>query len=381
MPGLLEYYLSPRLAQQQAAKEEEQQRQQEYMRAVNSAMLPEQRGPNPHQAALNDQLTRHGMTGQEQDYNRLFAPQMPAQQQQPGPVNPRMSMARQLMNSGNPKAFQLGLSMYQQAQDAAANKPVEAEDWKTTEAGGRKYFYRPSDPEGTMRPAISDDEFAKANYEAPEETLPMAGTGIEAQMINIVLDDSIPDDDPLKKIAKQRLERERTMPTPEGTYVIPGYDLGALDGTAAPDTGPRLVKKQPTEGEKTAGGFHYRMSAATKIIDGIRSADYDPTSLYERARGLTPWSSSEENQRYKQAAGDWIRAKLRKESGAVIGEDEMAAEYESYFPQVGDKPGTVKQKREARARATEAMKTNAGRSVNDSPASQGWKAAQAEGWR
>jgi hypothetical protein len=41
---------------------------------------------------------------------------------------------------------------------------------------------------------------------------------------------------------------------------------------------------------------------------------------------------SPEQQKYKQAADNWIRANLRKESGAVIGADEMAAEYATYFP-------------------------------------------------
>jgi len=68
-----------------------------------------------------------------------------------------------------------------------------------------------------------------------------------------------------------------------------------------------------------------------------------------------------EQQQYKQAADDWIRAKLRKESGAVIGEDEMRKEYETYFPQVGDLPEVIAQKAQARAIATNAMKTSAGR--------------------
>jgi hypothetical protein len=68
-----------------------------------------------------------------------------------------------------------------------------------------------------------------------------------------------------------------------------------------------------------------------------------------------------EQQQYKQAADDWIRAKLRKESGAVIGEDEMRKEYETYFPQIGDGPEVIAQKAQARAIATNAMRTSAGR--------------------
>jgi hypothetical protein len=69
---------------------------------------------------------------------------------------------------------------------------------------------------------------------------------------------------------------------------------------------------------------------------------------------------SPEQQKYKQAADNWIRANLRKESGAVIGADEMAAEYATYFPQPGDTPEVIAQKAEARRITTDAMKQNAG---------------------
>jgi hypothetical protein len=67
-----------------------------------------------------------------------------------------------------------------------------------------------------------------------------------------------------------------------------------------------------------------------------------------------------EQQRFKQAADDWIRSKLRKESGAVIGEAEMAAEYMTYFPQPGDDATVVEQKRQARAQAVRQMEIVAG---------------------
>lgn len=66
-------------------------------------------------------------------------------------------------------------------------------------------------------------------------------------------------------------------------------------------------------------------------------------------------------QRYKQAADDWIRAKLRKESGAVIGADEMAAEYNTYFPQPADSPELIAQKAQARRQAEAQIMQSAGR--------------------
>jgi hypothetical protein len=66
-------------------------------------------------------------------------------------------------------------------------------------------------------------------------------------------------------------------------------------------------------------------------------------------------------QQYDQAAQDWIRAKLRKESGAAIGVDEMKQEYATYFPMVGDTPEKIAQKAEARRVVTLGMGKSAGR--------------------
>lgn len=67
-----------------------------------------------------------------------------------------------------------------------------------------------------------------------------------------------------------------------------------------------------------------------------------------------------DQQRYRQAAMNWIRANLRKESGAAIGVDEMEQEYRTYFPVVGDTQEVIDQKRRARELTTQAMIRSAG---------------------
>jgi len=57
---------------------------------------------------------------------------------------------------------------------------------------------------------------------------------------------------------------------------------------------------------------------------------------------------------------DWVRAKLRKESGAVIGPKEMQDEIITYFPQPGDSAAVIKQKAESRRAAERAMSISAG---------------------
>ena len=72
-------------------------------------------------------------------------------------------------------------------------------------------------------------------------------------------------------------------------------------------------------------------------------------------------SMADPNERlYLQAADAWIRAKLRDESGAAIGEKEMEQEYATFFPQLNDTPETIAEKARQREVLTRQMGINAG---------------------
>lgn len=122
-----------------------------------------------------------------------------------------------------------------------------------------------------------------------------------------------------------------------------------------------------TEGERNAGGYAARMVEATKLLDKFEEkgrATYKTDALGGVplvGRALQTSAMTKDQQQYRQAQEDWVRAKLRKESGAAIGVDEMQNEIATYFPQPGDLPETVAQKRQARAVATQAMLQSAGR--------------------
>jgi len=107
--------------------------------------------------------------------------------------------------------------------------------------------------------------------------------------------------------------------------------------------------------ESEAAGFAGRMNDAGQIISQIeRLPDFNgvPEFLWQRPTRSLP----SEWQRYRQAGENWIRANLRRESGAVIGEDEMRDEFRVYFPQPGDSPQVIAQKAATRARAEQAMR-------------------------
>jgi hypothetical protein len=156
--------------------------------------------------------------------------------------------------------------------------------------------------------------------------------------------------------------------TPEGFVYVPKTP----GGVAIPVMGPSGQLKgvtggQPTEAQANAAGYAQRMELANSIISslpagsqpgwGTRTAEAVPFVGGAIARS----GQSPDTQKYDQAAQDWIRAKLRKESGAAIGKDEMAQEYATYFPQVGDSQEKLAQKAEARRVATLAMQKSAGK--------------------
>ena len=155
--------------------------------------------------------------------------------------------------------------------------------------------------------------------------------------------------------------------TPEGFFNVPKGG-----GVAVPVMGPSGQLKgasgAPTEGQSNAAGFAQRMELAQSIFEklpagsqpgmGTRVAEAVPFVGGALARGVV---QSADTQMYDQAAQDWIRAKLRKESGAAIGADEARQEYATYFPMVGDTPEKIAQKAEARRVVTLGMKNAAGK--------------------
>jgi hypothetical protein len=157
--------------------------------------------------------------------------------------------------------------------------------------------------------------------------------------------------------------------------------MDARQAAAAERELRRTEGGKPTESEQKAAGFAQRMELSNQLAKDIESkvseqqlAGKDVGTMYPTARtqalGRVPLvgdylqniGSSTQQQLYRQAQENWVRANLRKESGAVIGADEMRDEIKTYFPQPGDKPAQIAQKDLARQVTQEAMKTAAGKS-------------------
>jgi hypothetical protein len=157
--------------------------------------------------------------------------------------------------------------------------------------------------------------------------------------------------------------------TPEGFAYVPK----APGGQAMPvmGAGGQQLKgvsgSKPTEGETNAAGFAQRMELAQSIINNLPAGSQPGagTRLAEAVPffggALARTGQSVQTQQFDQAAQDWIRAKLRKESGAAIGVDEAKQEYATYFPMVGDSAEKIAQKAEARRVVTLGMQKSAGK--------------------
>ncbi|EKT4106575.1 transglycosylase SLT domain-containing protein [Stenotrophomonas maltophilia] len=173
----------------------------------------------------------------------------------------------------------------------------------------------------------------------------------------------------------QIVNRPRDMPVGGAGQVI---DNG--DGTTT-----YIPAGKTSEGERNAAGFYQRMAKAREEIDKLTGGGYNPTNARDRfgaAIDDTPLvggilapigraATSTEGQLYQQAAMNWIRANLRKESGAVIGPKEAADEYKNYFPVVGDTPELIKQKADFRRTLEAAMRSTAGGALPAPEASSG----------
>ena len=124
-------------------------------------------------------------------------------------------------------------------------------------------------------------------------------------------------------------------------------------------------KGKLTGEQRKALGFGDRMLNAEQILaevpNGLPDAGTQMAGAIPlvgnlaRNAAMTP-----DQQKYYNAAQEWIRAKLRKESGAVIGDQEAKDEFRTYFPMPGDSKETIAQKAKLRQFAIGSLAREAG---------------------
>lgn len=109
-------------------------------------------------------------------------------------------------------------------------------------------------------------------------------------------------------------------------------------------------------------GFYLRTQEAHQVLSELES---EGTDFWQQVAGNLPmgvgnFARSPEFQRYDQARRDFVNAILRRESGAVIADSEFDNADKQYFPQPGDSPEVIAQKRRNRETAIEGVRVGAG---------------------
>jgi hypothetical protein len=145
---------------------------------------------------------------------------------------------------------------------------------------------------------------------------------------------------------------------------------GAAAG-AAPQVSPYAPTGKLTGEESNARLFAGRMvnshnillGLEEKINEGVGGAIGGIATGFGNVRdapGIN-YLLSADRQKVIQAQRDFVNAVLRKESGAAIGDKEFSNAIRQYFPQPGEDPATIEQKRLNRMLVIEGMMAGAGR--------------------
>ena len=129
--------------------------------------------------------------------------------------------------------------------------------------------------------------------------------------------------------------------------------------------GGATVNKPKTEGQANATGFWDRVAIANTNLESLENqgTSFAGNVLAALPLGAGNWLQTEEFQLYSQSQEDWINAVLRDESGAAIGPAEFESAKTQYFPQVGDKPAVIAQKRANRKTKELGLYTKSGQNT------------------
>jgi hypothetical protein len=214
------------------------------------------------------------------------------------------------------------------------------------------------------------------------------GTSVEAQSLNGLMDANLLTPEQAMQLGAGKTvsgpNGEILFLTPQGVFGQPaqgGQPQPVAPATPASPSAPQqpqaggpqpgqpgmipLTAPKQTVDEKEAAGFTDRMMEAQTALSAAGETGQGWWGNIVAQNPYIPDFAesalmSGEFQSYDQARRNFINAQLRRESGAVISDEEFANANQQYFPQPGDTKEQVEQKREARETAIAAMRRSAG---------------------
>jgi hypothetical protein len=185
--------------------------------------------------------------------------------------------------------------------------------------------------------------------------------------------------DPRIPFYKNAIQKETTYKD-ESNKPPAGYAWGKPDVNGIPTLvpykgGPGDKAANPTKEQSDAYTFSTRMENADKTLNELEGK-YNPLAISAKtspitanipgAQSLINSRMSPETQKAEQAQRDFVNAVLRRESGSAISQSEFDNARIQYFPQPGDSPQVLEQKRNNRQSAIQGLKRAAGSMNNQS---------------
>lgn len=242
-------------------------------------------------------------------------------------------------------------------------------------AGDRALLLKPDGTVEDVTPSLGGNQSNGFRY---------SGNSVEAQALNGLIDSG-----QISPEQAQQLGAGKTITGPNGEiiFMTPQGVFGQPAGGGAPQpmggepslfpgdpsqSGPAapapsrtnipITEPKVTLDEKKAMTFADRMVTSGELIDQFGSAGTDKmqVTMSQLPLGVGNMLVGEEFQKFDQARRDFINAQLRRESGAVISDEEFDNANKQYFPQPGDGPELMKQKAANRRVAIEGMVRDGG---------------------
>ena len=151
-----------------------------------------------------------------------------------------------------------------------------------------------------------------------------------------------------------------------------GPTVAAANAAAAQQNVPRPANaKGLTEVQAKSTGFANRAAQAHSIINIVGANGEIQPGLFKRSLEAVPLigeglgtmaniTQSDAEQQVEQAQRNFVNAILRQESGAAVNQSEFDNARKQYFPQPGDGPKVIEQKKQNREMAIKSLEIAAG---------------------
>lgn len=154
-----------------------------------------------------------------------------------------------------------------------------------------------------------------------------------------------------------RLEFKRAGQKTQKLTVGPDGSVSLAEGFGETPAPPKLTVDA---GKNT--GFLIRLQDSQEILNSLegKGTDFLQQNAEAVPFGLGNYMVDEDFQRFDQARRDFVNAILRRESGAVISDQEFANAEKQYFPVPGDSPEVIAQKRRNRENAIAGVRAGSG---------------------